>query len=204
MTEIISREDAISKGLKHYFTGEPCSKNHVSKRFIDSYSCHQCHIERAAKKRLELGLQPRPKTEEERKQRRKETLKRYAQNNKDKILQSQIKYKTKNKEKIKEAKRKWAYKQPKEYYRLKSHKRRTLKIGIISKNIKDVLLKLQKGKCAVCRIKLLNKFEIDHIIPLIKGGEHSDHNLQLLCPPCNRYKAAKHPIDFMQERGYLL
>jgi hypothetical protein len=29
-------------------------------------------------------------------------------------------------------------------------------------------------------------------------------NVQLLCPPCNLKKHAKDPIQFMQERGFLL
>ena len=204
MSDLISRETAKANGLRFYFTGKPCNKNHVTKRFVDKYSCYQCHIDFKARKRLELGATPRPKTEEERKLRRRAALQKYAENNKEKVLQSQIRYKTNNKDKLVETKRKWANKQPKEYYRLKSHKRRALVVGKVSKNIKDILYRLQKGRCGVCRVTLFKKFEIDHIIPLIKGGEHADRNLQLLCPPCNRYKAAKDPVDFMQERGYLL
>ena len=41
-------------------------------------------------------------------------------------------------------------------------------------------------------------------MPLARGGKHEASNLQLLCPPCNMSKNAKHPIDFMQQRGFLL
>lgn len=41
-------------------------------------------------------------------------------------------------------------------------------------------------------------------MPLAKGGEHTPFNIQLLCPRCNVRKSAKHPVDFMQENGYLL
>lgn len=33
--------------------------------------------------------------------------------------------------------------------------------------------------------------EIDHVVPESKGGSHDPDNLQLLCRPCNRRKAAK-------------
>jgi len=202
--DIITREEAIQKGVKHYFTGIPCAKRgHISKRFVNSFSCWACRMEMLERKRAAAGVVARPKTDEERKQRRKKALQKYAANNQQKIKSALEKYKLHNLEKIKQTKRKWAEKQSKEYYRLKSHKRRALQVGKITKNIKDTLFNLQKGMCAACKNKL-TKYEIDHIIPLAKGGDHADTNLQLLCPSCNRAKAAKHPIDFMQERGYLL
>lgn len=67
----------------------------------------------------------------------------------------------------------------------------------------EELHKKQRGKCAVCR-EALKKYQIDHVFPVAKGGSSDILNLQLLCQPCNRSKSAKHPIDFMQERGFLL
>ena len=64
--------------------------------------------------------------------------------------------------------------------------------------------KLQKDRCAVCRVKLNGGGEVDHIQPLLSGGENDRTNLQLLCEFCNRSKGAKDPIDFMQERGKLI
>src|SRR5258705_794733 len=44
--EIISRKDAESQGLKHYFTGEPCAKGHLSKRYVNvKGKCFQCSHE---------------------------------------------------------------------------------------------------------------------------------------------------------------
>jgi 5-methylcytosine-specific restriction endonuclease McrA len=45
---------------------------------------------------------------------------------------------------------------------------------------------------------------MDHIIPLALGGTNTDDNIQLLRAKCNKQKGAKHPIDFMQQRGFLL
>lgn len=63
---------------------------------------------------------------------------------------------------------------------------------------------LQKWLCAVCRCGVKGKYHVDHIMPLAKGGQHVAANIQILCPACNVRKSAKDPIDFMQERGFLL
>lgn len=72
-------------------------------------------------------------------------------------------------------------------------------------DVKD-LMELQGGKCAHswCRVSLKEKYHVDHVVPISKGGANEKRNLQLLCPPCNLRKHAKHPIDFARENGMLL
>lgn len=43
------------------------------------------------------------------------------------------------------------------------------------------------GNCAVCTRPAIPS-ELDHITPLILGGEHRETNLQLLCKPCHKAK----------------
>lgn len=43
--EIITKQQAIDKGLKRFFTGEPCYRGHVSERFIGSGKCVVCNSE---------------------------------------------------------------------------------------------------------------------------------------------------------------
>lgn len=62
----------------------------------------------------------------------------------------------------------------------------------------------QKGKCICCRKSIKNGYHIDHVIPLALGGGSEKENLQLLCSVCNLQKCAKHPIEFMQEKGFLI
>lgn len=40
--EIISRKEAISKGLKYYFTGKPCKYGHISRRISINGTCNCC------------------------------------------------------------------------------------------------------------------------------------------------------------------
>src|ERR1019366_9392740 len=39
---LISRESARLQGLLHYFTGEPCSKGHIGRRFVANAMCQEC------------------------------------------------------------------------------------------------------------------------------------------------------------------
>ena len=76
--------------------------------------------------------------------------------------------------------------------------------GKLSKGLAEKLFKLQKGKCPCCHQPLGNDYHLDHIVPLALGGANTDDNIQLLRQRCNNQKHAKHPIDFMQSKGFLL
>lgn len=45
--------------------------------------------------------------------------------------------------------------------------------------------------CTICKRKVGGKLraEIDHVIPLILGGQHRESNLQLLCHECHAGKS---------------
>ncbi|HQR22811.1 MAG TPA: HNH endonuclease signature motif containing protein [Burkholderiaceae bacterium] len=83
--------------------------------------------------------------------------------------------------------------------------RKRARAGKVSPDVAERLFKLQRGRCAACRVRFVRKqLELDHVVPLAVGGEHDDRNLQLLCMPCNRSKGTKAPEQFMRERGMLL
>lgn len=91
--------------------------------------------------------------------------------------------------------------------RINKHNRRALKIavgGALSKGLSAKLFELQRGKCACCKLPLGDNLHMDHIMPLALGGANIDGNMQLLRATCNLKKHAKHPVDFMQSRGFLL
>ena len=76
--------------------------------------------------------------------------------------------------------------------------------GKLSQGLAEQLYKLQRGKCPCCGLPLGDKYHMDHIVPLALGGSNTDDNIQLLKSKCNLNKSAKHPIDFMQSKGFLL
>jgi hypothetical protein len=50
--EVISRADAIGRGQRWYFTGQPCSHGHIAKRSVSNQECRRCVDERAARQRV--------------------------------------------------------------------------------------------------------------------------------------------------------
>lgn len=117
------------------------------------------------------------------------------------------KYYEENKDRLRKRSSSWGKANP-EKVRVNCQNRRARKKqngGKLSGDIAQRLIKLQKGRCAICKTKIeAKKYHLDHITPLSSGGANVDANIQLLCPPCNISKYNHHPIDYMQKRGYLL
>lgn len=71
-----------------------------------------------------------------------------------------------------------------------------------------VIFEKQRGLCANCKAALLmsgkQKYHVDHIMPLAKGGSNWPSNLQCLCPTCNLKKNAKDPVKWANENGRLI
>lgn len=116
------------------------------------------------------------------------------------------KYRAANSVKLKSAAAKW-WEANADKRRIYEHNRRASKRevgGKLSKGLSERLFKLQRGKCACCGLPLGDDYHLDHIMPLALGGVNADTNMQLLRQSCNNQKYAKHPVDFMQSRGFLL
>lgn len=145
----------------------------------------------------------------------KDSRSRYYSKNRDKIRCRQAEYYAKNiekrrayneatKEKRKEYRSLYCVQNKDKFRIYTSNRRAKTKHEKISIDIRDRLFKLQKGKCACCGLPLGDDYHIDHIMPLALGGSNTDDNIQLLRAECNLQKSSKHPVDFMQQRGFLL
>lgn len=44
--DVISKDDAIKLGLKHYFTGNECKHGHIARRLVSDRSCMECNKEK--------------------------------------------------------------------------------------------------------------------------------------------------------------
>lgn len=50
MREIVSRKDALVRGLKRFFTGKPCRHGHLCEKITSSKQCMECNRVRCAKR----------------------------------------------------------------------------------------------------------------------------------------------------------
>lgn len=180
--EIVSRKEAIERGFTNYFTGKPCKRGHVTKRNVASLSCLLCAREahmRWTNANRELG--------------RERYRKRYWS---DPAFRKKVsdygKWYRKNRSQVARATRQ----------NCKAKRRKAL--GSHTKDDIKEICKLQRNKCAICRVSIKKKYEVDHIVALSKGGTNFRQNIQLLCKPCNRRKHNKDPMDAMRRLGRLL
>lgn len=139
-------------------------------------------------------------------EREKETSAAYRASNLDKVRASSLAWRTANPEKAKEFTDAWKAANP-ESTKIHNQNRRALKKrsgGKLSTDLAAKLMQLQKGMCPCCNLPLGQDFHLDHILPLALGGANIDTNIQLLRANCNMQKHAKHPVDYMQQKGFLL
>jgi 5-methylcytosine-specific restriction endonuclease McrA len=54
----------------------------------------------------------------------------------------------------------------------------------------------QRGRCYWCGRRVGEKYHVDHVIPLAKGGTNGPENLVIACPSCNCSKGARHPMEW--------
>ena len=133
--------------------------------------------------------------------------KKWVAANSEKIKNTRDKWRAANKERESATTSAWKASNP-DKRRSYDQSRRANKMasgGKLSPGIAKKLFKLQRGKCACgCGQPLGDDYHLDHCMPLALGGSNTDDNIQLLTATCNLKKGAKHPVVFMQLRGFLL
>lgn len=77
------------------------------------------------------------------------------------------------------------------YHDRKKTAKRNNAEGTYTKTDIELLYRTQKAKCWHCGISIADKYHIDHLIPLSRGGTNWPNNLVLACPKCNMSKGSK-------------
>lgn len=204
---LISKQDAITEGLKRYYTGVPCRRGHDCQRRIagDCVECARLNAKSLSpEKKLAKALRQK-KWNEDNAERQKANIKKWREWNKEHRAETNAAYRASSRDKIRAAAQKWKKENP-ERSRLYAHNRRASKVGELSGSIVRVLWTKQLGLCACpCRRPLREYgFHVDHITALINGGSNTDSNVQLLTPECNILKWKRDNKEFMaaQETKY--
>ena len=64
---------------------------------------------------------------------------------------------------------------------------------------KQRLFQNQNRRCVICgRRRLAKNLQIDHIVPVVRGGTNDFWNLQLACAPCNQRKGIQTNQEFYE------
>lgn len=125
---------------------------------------------------------------------RAEYYREYCKKNEEKIVKFQAEYRAKNREYFREAARRWRQNNPDKVRLDRSLKRARKANTRVEKYIRlSRLHNWESRLCGICGEYIEDKFDVDHIIPLTRGGEHSIKNLQLAHPFCNRSKHNRLP-----------
>lgn len=64
------------------------------------------------------------------------------------------------------------------------------------------LMRAQRRRCHYCRAPLTaHDYEVDHVVPLKRGGDNSPANIVLACQPCNGSKGSKTLDEWEGRKG---
>lgn len=114
------------------------------------------------------------------------------------------KYRRENPEKVRESRRAYAKANP-EKIRARTLTRIARKKGAEGHysglDVKN-LYSEQDGLCAYCGIRLFEKYHVEHVAPLSRGGSNWVTNLVLTCQDCNLSKHDKLLSEWEQVRGW--
>ena len=108
-----SREQAKALGLKHYYTGEPCKRGHIAKRYVSSAECSECSRIQTAKwdaanrERLnETKRKRRAANPEKAREREREAARKHRAADPERNRSQQAAWRAANRQKVREYRRK--------------------------------------------------------------------------------------------------
>jgi HNH endonuclease len=134
----------------------------------------------------------------------KEAGRIWRMKNRDKKLKDDAQWQIDNPERVKARNKRWqdknrdAVRSFTRNYRAKKKAAAGFHTG---EDIKD-LFQSQNGICACgCGASLSDGYDVDHIIPVSRGGDNWPSNLQLLTPTCNKSKNDKTMEEWMIARA---
>lgn len=206
---IVTRKEAKERGLKQFYTGEPCKSGHVVTRITINGQCLECN--RLKNREWYLSNQD-AKREYDRKRLEaspdihKDRCRKYRQANPiDAALNREraAAWVKDNPERNRERAREWGRNNPDALHANIRNRKARVRAAEGSHTAADIgrLRDGQGNRCGVCASDLaLTGTHVDHMMPLVRGGSNDVSNLMLLCPPCNLSKRTKTLDEFLAAR----
>lgn len=160
---------------------------------------------RHPEKMRELGREEMRRRRADDPDREREYMRAWRAANPDLVRAQKRAWNAANRERVRlhsvEAKRRWKLENKQRLKEYDLRRRATKVAAVIGEVDLEALWVEQDGRCGICRssidrsLKWPDPFSpsVDHIIPLVKGGAHSQENLQWACLVCNLSKGARLP-----------
>jgi 5-methylcytosine-specific restriction endonuclease McrA len=203
---VIGRAEAMRLGLPSYFTGKPCKRGHIARRWLPNGTCFVCHAaarkvtyKKSASRRIAQAKEWANKNPN----RTRAATRRYRSKNRKEIRVKAATQYAKNPQLFNDRAKLWRKSNPDKARLIrnaaKANRRAVLRKAGGKYTSKDItrLLQAQSNRCVYCKASLEGKERhVDHIMPLKLGGTNDVQNLQILCRVCNLKKRAQHPADF--------
>ncbi len=134
-------------------------------------------------------------------EKRAQIAKNWGANNIERDRTNKRKYRAANRELYRESNRRWIANNPdkkKAADSVNKHRRRAAEGKFTAADVLAIR-KSQNDCCIYCDRNLYGKGQLDHIIPVARGGSNWPSNLQWLCAKCNREKWAMTHEEFVDK-----
>lgn len=192
--EIISRADALAKGLTQYFPGKPCKKGHIAPYTLASRTCTACRdAARAANKEAISARRKQIRARPEVKAKEAASKKSYEEKNAEAIAVKRAAHYAANRDRLRATVSQWHKanrgKANAVYARRQARIKQATPLWADMRAIDAIYIEAEKLGA-----------HVDHIIPLqnkMVCGLHVQTNLRPLDPLANMQKKNKfNPADF--------
>ncbi len=190
--DIITRKEALERGLKRYFTGKSCKHDHIDEKFTADYSCTVCTANRTKKYNEDNASEMKVSRAEYNKQYRaentdyyREYAKQYQEDNSEYFQEYRKEYRARTIDERKRYDAEYSQANP-EKIAARNAKRRAAKLNrtpqwLTAEDTQRVA-DIYKESARLTELTGI-PFHVDHIIPLqgttVSGFHHPD-NLQIL------------------------
>lgn len=163
--------------------------------------CKECHNKRALDyvvNNPEKRKVSKQKSYQKNKSSIAEYSKKYYVSNKDAIIARGMRWEKQNPDKVSAKYNRWRVAHPDKVKEIKNRRRANLAACNTYDISESFLRRLYDSSCVACGSS--KNITQDHIIPIARGGTHSEGNLQPLCQSCNSSKKDKLWIEWVHAK----